>query len=144
MGNNREAVCILAQHFAPSAIFLAVCCPDVIAGRFPRTLVGGYTPTPGDEVVLRARVSEFFNLTQLSSASLVTVLAWCFCPSGHIPLEATAWYHKSEATFVDCLAVVRQQIWRVRYLVNSAPQADFVQLPREAFDLLCNDLPLAA
>ena len=34
--------------------------------------------------------------------SLVTVLAWRFCPSGHIPLEATAWYHKSEATFVDC------------------------------------------
>ena len=32
-------------------------------------------PTVGDEVVLRARVSEFFNLTQLSSASLVTVLA---------------------------------------------------------------------
>jgi hypothetical protein len=76
--------------------------------------------------------------------SLVTVLAWRLCPSGHIPLEATAWYHKSEATFVDCLAMVRQQIWRARYLVNSAPQADFVQLPREAFDLLFNDLPLAA
>ena len=76
--------------------------------------------------------------------SLVTVLAWRFCPSGHIPLEATAWYHKSEATFVDCLAVVRQQLRRARYLVNSAPQADFVQLPREAFDLLCNDLLLAA
>jgi hypothetical protein len=76
--------------------------------------------------------------------SLVTVGAWRLCPSGHIPLEATAWYHKSEATFVDCLALVRQQIWRARYLVNSAPQADFVQLPREAFDLLFNDLPLAA
>jgi hypothetical protein len=80
----------------------------------------------------------------LGLVSLVSVLAGRFCPSGHIPLEATAWYHKSEATFVDCLAVVRQQSWRARYLVNSAPQADFVQLPREAFDLLCNDLPLAA
>ena len=76
--------------------------------------------------------------------SLVTVLAWRFCPNGHLPLEATAWYHKPEATFVDCLAVVRQQLRRARYLVNSAPQADFVQLPREAFDLLFNDLPLAA
>jgi hypothetical protein len=76
--------------------------------------------------------------------SLVTVLAWRFCPSGHIPVEGSAWDHKSEATFADCLAVVRQQIWRARYLVNSAPQTDCVQLPREAFDLLFNDLPLAA
>jgi hypothetical protein len=76
--------------------------------------------------------------------SLVTVLAWRFCPSGQIPVEGSAWYHKSEATFADCLAVVRQQIWRARYLVNSVPQTDFVQLPREAFDLLFNDLPLAA
>ncbi len=46
----------------------------VFTGGFT-TLIGGYTPTVGDEVVLRARVSEFFNLTELSSASLVTVLA---------------------------------------------------------------------
>jgi hypothetical protein len=76
--------------------------------------------------------------------SLVTVLAWRFCPNGHIPVEGSAWYHKPEAPFADCLAVVRQEIWRARYLVNSAPQTDFVQLPREAFDFLFNDLPLAA
>jgi hypothetical protein len=76
--------------------------------------------------------------------SLVTVLALRWCPEGRIPIEVSAWYHKPEATFADCLAVVRQQIWRARYLVNSAPQADFVQLPREAFDLLLPDLPLAA
>jgi predicted extracellular nuclease len=45
----------------------------VFMGSFP-SLIGGYVPTVGDEVVLRARVSEFFNLTQLSGASLVTVL----------------------------------------------------------------------
>ena len=76
--------------------------------------------------------------------SLVTVLAWRFCPSGQIPVEDSAWYHKPEATFADGLAVVRQQIWRARYLVNSAPQADCVQLPRAVFDLLLTDLPLAA
>jgi DDE superfamily endonuclease len=76
--------------------------------------------------------------------SLVTVLALQLCPEGRLPVEVTAWYHKPEATFADCLAVVRQQIWRARYLVNSAPQADFVQLPREAFELLLTDLPLAA
>jgi uncharacterized protein len=46
----------------------------VFMGGFT-SLIGGYVPTVGDEVVLRARVSEFFNLTQLSSASLVRVLA---------------------------------------------------------------------
>ena len=59
-------------------------------------------------------------------------------------MEGSAWYRKPEATFADCLAVVRQQIWRAGYLVNSAPQANFVQLPREVFDLLLTDLPLAA
>ncbi|MFG3687607.1 lamin tail domain-containing protein [Micromonospora sp. NPDC047740] len=45
----------------------------VFMGSFT-TLIGGYAPTVGDEVVLRARVSEFFNQTQLSSASLVRKL----------------------------------------------------------------------
>jgi predicted extracellular nuclease len=39
------------------------------------SLIGGYVPTVGDEVVIRARVTEFFNLTELASASLVTRLA---------------------------------------------------------------------
>jgi predicted extracellular nuclease len=37
-------------------------------------LIGGYVPVVGDEVVLKARVSEYFTMTQLSSASLVTKL----------------------------------------------------------------------
>jgi predicted extracellular nuclease len=46
----------------------------VFMGGFT-TLIGGYLPTVGDEVVLRARVTEFFNFTELTSASLVTKLA---------------------------------------------------------------------
>ncbi|MEV7227753.1 lamin tail domain-containing protein [Polymorphospora sp. NPDC051019] len=46
----------------------------VFMGGFD-TLIGGYAPTVGDEIVVRARVSEYFNLTQLSSASLVEKLA---------------------------------------------------------------------
>ncbi|HZD56215.1 MAG TPA: hypothetical protein VE136_05810, partial [Anaerolineales bacterium] len=37
-------------------------------------LIGGYVPEVGDEVILRGRVSEFFNLTELSSASALEVL----------------------------------------------------------------------
>jgi hypothetical protein len=76
--------------------------------------------------------------------SLVTVLALRLSSNGRIPVEATAWYPKTEAAFSDCLALVRRHLWRARYLVNSAPQADSVQLPREAFERLFNDLPLAA
>ena len=38
------------------------------------TLIGGYAPKVGDEIVIEARVSEFFNLTELTSAALVTQL----------------------------------------------------------------------
>ena len=76
--------------------------------------------------------------------SLVTVLAVRLCPTGQVPVEAAAWYHKPAATFADCLTLVRRHLWRARYLVNSAPKADLVQLPREAFECLLNDLPLAA
>jgi predicted extracellular nuclease len=39
------------------------------------SLIGGYVPTVGDEVLLRARVAEFSFMTQLTSASLVQKLA---------------------------------------------------------------------
>jgi hypothetical protein len=76
--------------------------------------------------------------------SLVTVLALRLSPNGRIPVEATAWYHKTEATFGDCLILVRRHIWRARYFAHSAPEADYVHFPREAFEVLLTDLPLAA
>jgi hypothetical protein len=82
--------------------------------------------------------------TLLGLFSLVTLLALRLCPTGQIPVETAAWYHKPEATFSDCLTLVRRHLWRARYLVNSVPKADCVQLPREAFECLLNDLPLAA
>ena len=38
------------------------------------SLIGGYVPRVGDEVVIRARVAEFFNFTQLSGASLLELV----------------------------------------------------------------------
>ena len=76
--------------------------------------------------------------------SFVTLLALRLCPRGRLPAEATAWYHKAEPPFADCLAVVRQQLWRARYLVHSTPKAECGQLPREAFECLLHDFPLAA
>jgi hypothetical protein len=76
--------------------------------------------------------------------SLVTLMALGLSHGEHIPVQHTAWYHKAEPTFSDCITLVRRHIWCACYLVNSAPRAEFVQLPREALDLLINDFPLAA
>ena len=45
----------------------------VSMSTFP-TLIGGYAPRVGDEVVVRARVAEFFNFTELTGASLIEVV----------------------------------------------------------------------
>lgn len=46
----------------------------VFLGTFT-TLIGGYAPVVGDEIVVNTRVAEYFNLTQLTSAEWVTTLA---------------------------------------------------------------------
>nr|BFE67629.1 hypothetical protein GCM10020092_009300 [Actinoplanes digitatis] len=43
-------------------------------------------PTVGDEIVVRARVSEFFSMTQLSGASQVTKLA-SDVPAGEVQID---------------------------------------------------------
>jgi hypothetical protein len=80
----------------------------------------------------------------LALVSIVTLLAWRLSQGGLIPVETTAWYHKTEPTFVDCLALVRRHLWHARYLVNSAADPEFVQFPREALELLLTGLPVAA
>jgi predicted extracellular nuclease len=38
------------------------------------TLIGDYTPTVGDEVALIGKISEYYNMTELTSASLVRIV----------------------------------------------------------------------
>jgi DDE superfamily endonuclease len=80
----------------------------------------------------------------LALFSLVTLLALRLSHGGPMPVETTAWYHKTEPTFVDCLALVRRHLWRARYVVNSATEPEFVQFPKEAFERLLTGLRLAA
>jgi hypothetical protein len=80
----------------------------------------------------------------LALCSLVTVLALRLSHEGRIPVPVAAWYHQGEPTFSDCLALVRQPLWRARYWVNSAPEAELMQFPREALDLFIHGVLLAA
>ncbi len=44
--------------------------------------------------------------------SLVTLLAHQHTRRRKLPIRQTAWYHKTQPTFSDALALVRQQIWQ--------------------------------
>jgi len=80
----------------------------------------------------------------LALFSIATVLALQLSQGGQIPVPVTAWYRKAEPTFADCLALVRWHLWRARYLVNSTAEAELMQFPREALELLIHGFPLAA
>jgi hypothetical protein len=80
----------------------------------------------------------------LALFSLVTALALKLSQDGNIPGPMTAWYRKGQPTFSHCLALVRWHLWRARYVVNATAEPEFVQFPREAFELLLTGLPLAA
>ncbi len=51
--------------------------------------------------------------------SLVVLMANNLIEDGRLPIQKYPWYHKSQATFSDAIAVVRQDIWRARYYANS-------------------------
>jgi hypothetical protein len=76
--------------------------------------------------------------------SLVVLLAKQLQPDGQIPLLTTAWYEKTEVTFSDCLALVRKHLWRSIYSMKSAPQADFVYFPAQAWEHWLSLLAAAA
>jgi hypothetical protein len=80
----------------------------------------------------------------LGRFSLVTLLALRLSQSMPIPVPTTAWYHNVEPTLADCLALVRQHLWRARYLVKSSPEAEYMQFSREVLDLLSHGVPLTA
>jgi hypothetical protein len=76
--------------------------------------------------------------------SLVTMLASKLQPDGKIPLLTTAWYQKTEATFSDCLALLRKHLWDSRFHVKSARNADFIRLPEQEWKHLLFCLSAAA
>jgi hypothetical protein len=66
--------------------------------------------------------------------SLVVLLTQRLQPDGQVPVLAAAWYQKKEATFSDCLILVRKHLWRSLNYVNSAPQAESVSFPAPVWE----------
>ena len=76
--------------------------------------------------------------------SLVVLFASRLQPDGKIPILTTAWYKKTEATFSDCLILVRKHLWNSWFHVKSAQKADFVSLPAADWEHLLSCLSAVA
>ena len=76
--------------------------------------------------------------------SLVCLMAHRLLATDALPLQSTAWYAKSEATFSDVLAWVRRACWAYRYFDASHCEAEFAILPRDQWDALLDQLASAA
>lgn len=68
--------------------------------------------------------------------ALVPLLAQALHPTAQIPIRRSAWYQKTEATFADALAAVRQHLWQHFSSDTSEVDQDVVKIPRSEFDRL--------
>jgi len=76
--------------------------------------------------------------------SLVTLFAHHLLQGQALPVRQAAWYPKALPTFVDTLALVRQQLWPVTFPYLSPPQPEMVQIPRALLDRMTDTLAFAA
>jgi len=76
--------------------------------------------------------------------SLVVLFAHRLQQDGKIPILSAAWYEKPEATFSDCLALVRKHLWESSVHVKSAQKADFVSLSTKDWQHVLSCLSAAA
>lgn len=72
----------------------------------------------------------------LGMFSLIALFGKALHPHGKVPVQRTAWYHKTEATFSDVLAEVRRQLWG-NFTYHTSPQDPHLCLvPRSHVDRL--------
>lgn len=76
--------------------------------------------------------------------SLITIFASKLIGSAQMPVMTTAWYQKAEATFSDCMALVRKHLWSSSFNAKSARKADFISLPKEDWECLISCLSASA
>jgi DDE superfamily endonuclease len=72
--------------------------------------------------------------------SLVVLFAKRLQADGKVPILTTAWYKKEEATFSDCLFLVRKHLWLSFDHPGSTARADSVYLPAQTWEHLLSCL----
>jgi hypothetical protein len=84
-----------------------------------RTHLGLDTPRPWSAQAIARTTPGLFGLS-----SVTALRAQALSPDGHIPVQTTAWYAKSHATFAEVLAAVRQPFWGTFNYSTSAHAPD--------------------
>lgn len=74
----------------------------------------------------------------LTLFSLVCLMVYGWREQWATLRRSTAWYLKPQATFSDCLALVRRTIWADRNYTHSTPAGDQVLISAERLDHLLN------
>jgi hypothetical protein len=76
--------------------------------------------------------------------SIVTLLAHRLARNGQLPIRQAAWYTKTQATFSDAIAAVRQQLWHPTNFFTSRSEHKMVKIPHALFSGLCHAVCCAA
>jgi DDE superfamily endonuclease len=70
--------------------------------------------------------------------SVIALLGQALSQGSSLPVRATSWYRKTEATFADVLAAVRRQCWGATNFHDSTEDPRVVKIPRSLFEGLMN------
>ncbi len=76
--------------------------------------------------------------------SIVTLLAHRLAHAGQLPIRQASWYLKTQPTFSDAIAVVREQLWHPSNFFTSHSHRHVMKIPRLLFSGLCHAACYAA
>lgn len=120
-----RAYCSTAVHQAAPAILAAFVKRWSLEVTFEesRQHLGIETQRQWSDKAIERTTPALFGLF-----SLVTLFAHALYPDGHLPLPQAAWYDKTEASFPDLLALVRQACWHRLLFQTDALSPDLALL----------------
>ena len=76
--------------------------------------------------------------------SLVTLMTDALTKDGKVPIQRAPWYDKKQATFSDCLALVRRELWRARLVSAPHPNRGAQSTIPDVIEAILDALPLTA
>ena len=65
--------------------------------------------------------------------SIITLLAHQLASVGKLPLRQATWYTKTQPTFSDAIAAVREQLWHPMNFFTSRSEKQVMKIPRPLF-----------
>jgi hypothetical protein len=80
----------------------------------------------------------------LALFSIVTLLAHRLARNGQLPIRQAAWYVKTQPTFSDAIAAVRQQLWHPANFFTSHSTDKMLKIPHALYSGLCHAVSYAA